>query len=432
MFGRAHRPERVPSRRPLFALALALALVIQSASPAAAAVGDLDDTFAGNGKLLLNLSSGSDYVEDVVVQPGDQKIVGVGQLGLGEQRFAVLRWNPDGNPDGTFGGGDGRVFTTFGTFAEVATAVALQADGKIVAVGYAPGSGGQFAIARYNTDGSPDMSFSGDGKTTTNFTSGDDFAWDVAIQPADQKIVVAGRTAGSDPKFAVVRYNTNGSLDGTFSGDGRATVNLTTGEDNGTALALQANGGIVLVGYASGLGGQIGVARLTASGVADTSFSGDGKLVKNLTTGEDFAWDVAIQPADQRIVLAGRSGQGAGSLVAVRYNPDGSLDSSFSGDGVVAIGVTSFDDWANALALQADGKIVLAGTSDGEFFVAARLTTVGTIDASFAHDGTAVVNISSGPDFGRAVAIQADGGVIVGGQATGGGGKIALIRLLGS
>jgi uncharacterized delta-60 repeat protein len=276
------------------------------------------------------------------------------------------------------------------------------------------------------------MSFSGDGKTTTNFTTGSDFAWDVAIQPADQKIVVAGRTAGSDPKFAVVRYNTDGSLDGTFSGDGRATVNLTRGEDNGTALALQANGRIVLVGYASGLGGQIGVARLTASGLADTSFSGDGKLVKNLTPGEDFAWDVAIQPADQKIVLAGRSGQGAGSLVAARYNPDGSPDGSFSGDGVVAVGVTSFDDWANALALQTDGKIVLAGTSDGEFFVAARLTTAGTIDASFAHDGTAVVNLSSGPDFGRAVAIQADGGVVVGGQATGGGGKIALIRLLGS
>ena len=258
MFGRDLRPERFPPRRPLFAIAIALVLAAQSVSPAAAAVGDLDDTFDGNGKVQLNLTGGSDYVYDIAVQPADQKIVGVGRMDAGEPQFAVVRWNPDGSLDNTFGGGDGVVSTNFGSGEDSATSVALQADGKIVAVGGAPGSGGQFAIGRYNSDGTPDATFSGDGRTTTNITSGADFAWDVAIQPTDQKIVVAGRSGGADPRFAVVRYNTSGSPDGTFSGDGKTTVNLTTGEDNGTALALQANGRIVVAGFASGAGGQVG------------------------------------------------------------------------------------------------------------------------------------------------------------------------------
>lgn len=429
LFDRDHTAGR-RRVRPLLAVGFALFLVAQSVSPAAAAVGDLDDTFDGNGKLHLNLSAGSDHVRDVVIQPGDQKIVGVGRMDPGQPQFAIVRWNPDGSLDASFGGGDGRVATNFGAGEDSATAVALQADGKIVAVGEAPGSGGQFAIARYNVDGSSDATFSGDGRTTTNFTSGYDFAWDVAIQPADQKIVVAGRSAGADPRFAVVRYNTNGLLDGTFSADGKTTVNLTAGEDNATGLALQADGKIVLAGYASGSGGQFGVARLRTNGTLDPGFSGDGRLIKNLTKAEDFAWDVAIQP-DQKIVLAGRSGSGAGSLAALRYNPDGTPDTSFSGDGNVAVNVTSYDDRADALALQADGKLVVAGTADGEFFVAARLTSAGAVDSSFAHDGVAVVNLSSGADFGLAVAIQADGGVVVGGQASGSGGRVALIRLLG-
>jgi uncharacterized delta-60 repeat protein len=300
------KPKKLLRRRPLVATGFALALFVQSVSPAAAAVGDLDDTFDGNGKLTLNLSGGSDVVHDIVVQPGDQKIVGVGAMNPGEQQFAIVRWNTDGTADATFGGGDGIVSTNFGTGAEAATAVALQADGKIVAVGAAPGSGGQFAIARYNTDGTLDATFSGDGRTTTNFTSGDDFAWDVEVQPADQKIVVAGRSAGTDPRFAVVRYNTNGSPDSSFSGDGKTTFNLTVGEDNATAVALQADGKVVLAGYASGSGGQVGLARLLANGSLDLAFSGDGRLIKNLTKGEDFAWGVAVQPGDQKIVLAGR------------------------------------------------------------------------------------------------------------------------------
>jgi uncharacterized delta-60 repeat protein len=243
---------------------------------------------------------------------------------------------------------------------------------------------------------------------------------------------VTGRSGSTDSRFGVVRLNTNGSLDGTFSGDGRSTVNLTAGEDTSTAVAIQANGRIVLAGYASGSGGQIGLARLRPNGNPDSNFSGDGWLVRNLTSGEDFAWDVAIQPSDQRIVLAGRSSAGAGSLVALRYNPDGSADNTFSGNGNVAINVTSYDDVASALALQQDGKIVLAGSADDEFFVAARLTSTGAVDQSFAHDGSTVVNLSSGPDIGLAVAIQADGGVVVGGFASGSGGRIGMIRLLGS
>lgn len=431
MFGRDVNSERFWGRGSM-AMLLAIGLILQSAIPVAAAVGDLDDTFDGNGKLTLNLSGGDDFLYDILIQPGDQKIVGGGRIDPGEPQWLIARWNPDGSLDSTFGGGDGLVFTNFGTGEDSVSAVALQDDGKIVAVGDAPGAGGRFGVARYNADGTPDATFSGDGRTTTDFGAGYDFAWDVAIQPGDHKIVALGLTGGSDPRFAVVRYNANGSLDTTFSGDGKTTVNLTTGEDAGLALALQPDGKMVLAGYASGAGGQIGLARLRANGSRDTSFSGDGRLTKNLSRGEDAAWDVAIQPGDQKIVLAGRSGAGGGSFAALRYNPNGTPDASFSGDGVTMVNITSFIDVARGMALQPDGKIVLAGTADEEFFAVARLTTSGAIDNSFAHDGTAIVNLTAGSDGATACAIQADNGVVAAGWAAGQGGRIGMIRLLGT
>lgn len=422
--------HRIP--RPLLAGTFALALATSSASPAAAAVGDLDDTFDGDGKLVIDLSSGFDYFEDVVIQPGDEKIIGVGRRGSSDPQYVLMRRNPDGSPDTTFGGGDGTVFTNFGIGEDSATAVALDPDGKIIVVGDAPGFGGKFGVARYNPDGTPDTTFSGDGRTTTNFTTGYDFAWDVAIQPGDQKIVAVGRTGGADPSFAVVRYNENGTLDTTFSGDGLATVNLTTGEDNATAVAIRSNGQIVLAGSASGLGGQIGLARLRANGTLDSSFSGDGKLIKNLSRFDDVAWDVAIQPGDEKIVVGGRSGAGNGSLLALRYNVDGMPDTTFSGDGVAAVNVTSYNDFAMGLALQLDGNIVMAGTAANEFFLVTRFTATGVIDTSFADAGQALVNLSSGRDEATAVAIQADGAIVAVGLVSGSGGRIGMIRLLGT
>jgi uncharacterized delta-60 repeat protein len=429
MFARYRLPEQVPARR-LLAIGFVLALAAHSASPVAAAVGDLDDTFDDNGKMTLDFGAGDDFLWDVAIQSGDQKIVAVGQWAAGDAQWLILRLNPDGTPDATFSD-DGFANLGFSTGDDYATALAIQTDGKIVVAGRASGSGGRFGIARFNTDGTLDSTFSSDGKTTTDFTTGDDIAWDVGIA-ADDKIVVGGRSAGSDPRFAVARYNPDGTPDETFSSDGKATANLTTGEDNGIALALYDSGKVVLAGYASGSGGQIGLARFRAGGTLDTGFSGDGKLTKNLTSGLEVAWGVAIQPGDDKIVVGGRTGGANSKFVALRYNVDGSPDNTFSGNGNFSVDITSFQDDAYDLVLQSDGKILLAGTADYEFFAVVRLTDTGTVDSSFAHGGTMIVNFTPGYDIATGIAVESDGDVVVVGSSSGGGGKASIARLLGT
>ena len=195
---------------------------------------------------------------------GDGKIVVVGDAG-GGGAFALARYNPNGSLDPSFSG-DGRQTTDFGDFG-VARGVALQ-GGKIVAVGI--GDAGDFALARYNPNGSLDPSFSGDGKQTTDF-GGSDEASGVALQ-GDGKIVAVGRDGPGD--FALARYNPNGSLDTSFSGDGKQTTDF--GDfDGANGVALQGNGKIVVVGV--GGTGNFALARYNPNGSLDPSFSGDGR-----------------------------------------------------------------------------------------------------------------------------------------------------------
>lgn len=171
-----------------------------------------------------------------------------------------------GDLDTTFST-DGKQSTSFGRTTEFAEAIAIQTDGKIVVVGsvFTNGAIADFALARYNTNGTLDTTFSTDGKQTTDFSSGgDDRARAVAIQ-SDGKIVVAGNVrVGEDPDFAVARYNSDGTLDMTFSGDGRQTTGFFSGSrDEAQAIAIQADGRIVLAGavYKTVSNGDFALAR---------------------------------------------------------------------------------------------------------------------------------------------------------------------------
>ncbi len=221
-----------------------------------------------------------------------------------------------------------------------------------------------FSVEGVPAAGVLDPSFGGDGKVDTNLTSGADWASGAAVQ-ADGKIVVAG---GVDwgRQFVVARYNGDGTLDRSFSGDGRAVVDFTSGWDWANNLAIRADGKIVVVGVAKWgekANAKFALARLNGDGTMDTTFSDDGKAMTDITTKVDMANGVLIQ-ADGRIVVDGPSGvYGTSPKVALaRYNSDGTLDTSFSGDGKVRIDFTpGTEDWANGSALQTDGKIVVAG-----------------------------------------------------------------------
>ena len=405
---------------------------------------DLDANFGTGGKVTTDLG-GSDFGNAVALQK-DGKIVVAGQstVGGGSFNFAVARYNTDGSLDVTFnpaGSFPGTVTTNFGGSLDIGRAVAIQKDGKIVVAGISNAEvGTDFAVARYNTDGSLDITFNPTGSlpgtVTTNF-GGSDFGNAVALQK-DGKIVVAGQSTvgGGSFNFAVARYNTDGSLDATFNPTGSPPGTVTTdfgGTDIGRAVAIQKDGKIVVAGRSNtGETNDFAVARYNTDGSLDVTFNSTGSLPGTVTTdfgGDDRGEAVAIQK-DGKIVAAGRGGPSTDFAVA-RYNTDGSLDSTFNPTGSLPGTVTTDfggNDFGFAIAMQKDGKIVVAGESNGgdDDFAVARYNTDGSLDVTFnptgSLPGTVTTDFSgNNQDQGLAVVIQKDGKIVVAGQSDAGG-----------
>jgi uncharacterized delta-60 repeat protein len=321
---------------------------------AQAAPGDLDLGFGSNGKVLTDFGSSSiDQALAVALQP-DGKIVAAGGSG---SDFALARYNADGSLDSSFGSG-GKVLTDFGSSSiDGARAVALQPDGRIVAAGTSRAGGSfDFALARYNADGSLDPGFGSGGKVLTDIGSSSfDQALAIALQP-DGKIVAAGNGG-----FALARYNADGSLDSSFGSGGKVLTDA--GISNLAAIALQPDGKIVAAGESLAAGPlDFALARYNADGSLDSSFGSGGKVLTNLGS-LDGARAVVVQ-VNGKIVAAGYSfAGGSRDFALVRYNADGSLDPGFGSGGKVLtdIGSSSFDA-ASAAVLQPDGKIVAAGS----------------------------------------------------------------------
>ena len=374
--------------------------------------GSLDTSFSGDGKQTTVVGPGADVGATGVAIQADGKIVAVGASsdGSGDVDFALARYNPDGSLDTSFSG-DGKQTTDF-VDLDYASGVALQGDGKIVAVGStsADTAGGfdGFALARYNPDGSLDTSFSGDGKQTTDFGNSFDAAFGVALQ-ADGKIVAVGRTSdgyAAPSDFALARYNSNGSLDASFSGDGKQTTDFGDRSNEANGVALQADGKIVAVGSTSaGFVRRLRPRPLQPGRLARCELLRRRQADHRLRGRDDAATGVALQ-ADGKIVAVGAAGDGAyvGDFALARYNPDGSLDTSFSGDGKQTTGFAGLDG-ASGVALQADGKIVAVGETSG---AAAATTsrspaTTPTGRSTRASPATACRRPTSSAPTGRAV-----------------------------
>jgi len=331
--------------------------------------GSLDTSFGGDGKVTTNFTSGFDSARSVAVLDDGRLVAG----GVAGERFAVARFDQNGALDSTFRG-DGKVRTDVRPGNDDGWDIVVQPDGKIILAGIAGGENSVFALVRYNTDGALDDTFGGDGKVTTNFASGSDACIGVALQ-SDGKIV-AGGSAGS--RFAVARYNSDGSLDTTFGGDGKVTTNFTSRPDGGNRVVLQGDGKIVLAGFAGGAFGQntsFAVARYDTDGGLDGTFSGDGKVTTNFTSGFDSARAPVIL-GDGSIVAVGVAHAAGGAFALARYTAAGSLDTTFGGDGRVTTNFSSGFDGAVDAALQVDGKIAAAGSASGPSrFALARYLT---------------------------------------------------------
>ncbi|MDB2644240.1 delta-60 repeat domain-containing protein [Luminiphilus sp.] len=418
----------------LFAVVFSL-LITVGAHRVVAADGDLDTTFGTGGKVTTDI--GSDDAASSVALQSDGKIVAAGYSFIASSYdFALVRYDADGTPDTSFGTG-GQVTTEVGSGNDRAFSVAIDSDGKIVVAGYSRGStDDDFALVRYDADGTPDTTFDGDGKVTTEVGSGNDRAFSVAID-SDGKIVVAGysRNDSNDYDFALVRYDANGSLDTSFGTGGKVTTAISSGNDYARSVVIQSDGKIVAAGYSDNTGGfyDFALVRYDADGDLDTTFDGDGKVTTAIGSGYDVAYSVAIQ-SDDKIVAAGSS---SGDFALVRYDSDGTLDTSFNSGVKVTTPIGGNTDRAYSVAIQADGKIVVGGNSygDGDInadFALARYNTNGSLDNNFGIDGKVTTAIGSGDDFAKSVDIQPDGNIVVAGYSRGGDVGFALARYAGT
>ena len=399
--------------RKVEALLIGAVFVGMSGVPAAAAPGDLDASF-GDAGLVDSDFAGVAY--GMTLQ-SDGKIVTAGGWGWGyysDSSFALARFNTDGQPDASFGEG-GALLTTFDHGPAAAYAVAIQADGKIVAAGTTGTSsvhsplhsaqvGDRFALARYETDGTLDASFGSGGVVSTGFGSGDGgaAAFGVAIQ-ADGKIVAAGFARKG---FAIVRYDADGSLDASFGADGRVRTRVAGSRWNiFFEIAVQGDGAMVAAGTTSrDSGSGVMVARYLSDGSADPSFGAHGAVNEKTRSGDELRATVDVQPDGKYVVAAGR--------LIFRFNADGSLDPTFSDDGSVLL---RYQLGALAAALQTDGSIVVSVRSrDFESFDVRRFDSTGALDRTFGGDGS--VHTGAGYDSAAyAVAIQDDGKIVVAG-----------------
>jgi uncharacterized delta-60 repeat protein len=345
--------------------------------------GSLDKRFGKNGKVTTDFFRNVDSISAIAIQPDGMIIVaGFAQLpgnGGNPRVFALARYRSDGSPDTSFGNG-GALTTSFGGNFAAASAVMLQPDGKIVVAGTVdfnpdlPGSGLDFALARYNASGTLDGSFGKGGKVVFDFFGSFDQANAAVLQP-DGKIIVAGSASydsfNRDIGFALTRFNTDGSTDFGFGTGGKQITDFFGAGAQANGVVLQPDGKFVVAGTAS---------------------------------------DSATRPVATDIALA-------------RYNPDGSLDPGFGSGGETAIPFPdSATEQGNALAISPDGKIIVVGAAFKTFatppdFAVVRYNSDGTLDTGFGSGGRITTDIAGGTDVAQAVAIQSDGKIVAAGRA---------------
>ncbi|MCP4346072.1 MAG: hypothetical protein GY795_11180 [Desulfobacterales bacterium] len=404
-------------KRYLSILILSVFTVLLMSVNVTAADGDPDTSFGFKGLVTSTFGTTDDIGYDIVIQP-DSKIVVAGESvdHNSEKDFALVRYTKSGGLDYYFGD-SGKITADFGG-NDAGRAVAVQPDGKIVVAGYSE-TDGDFALVRYTDNGDLDNTFGIGGKVTASLGNYD-MCFDIAVQP-DGKIVATGTSSGSNQDIAVARYNSDGTPDTGFGSDGATVTPIGTGDDSGQALILRLDGKIIVTGYSdNGSDKDFAAVQYNTDGTLDTGFGTGGKVTAPIGSGDDLCYAGAIQP-DGKIVLAGYSHNGSDyDFAAVRYNSDGSPDTGFGTDGKVTARIGTGDDFAYAVTIQSDGKIVIAGKSHNGSdydFATVRFNIDGTPDTEFGTDSRVITAIENYDGGGFGVAVQQDGNIVVAGRA---------------
>jgi uncharacterized delta-60 repeat protein len=415
-----------------FIFAITLALV----STSLWAGGALDTSFNGFGKKAVVFTTATSEASSVIKQ-SDGKLFVAGNAG---SNMAVVRLNADGSLDTTFSG-TGKKTVVFTGLANETRSAIQQSDGKLVVAGDTYDAAIGFstcnmALVRLNTDGSLDTTFNTYGKKTIDFGGNEDIAYSV-IQQNDGKLVVAGRTRNSTASnMALVRLNTDGSLDSTFNGTGKKTVVFTSLNGIAYSVIQQGDGKLVIVGdtfSSTTSSNNITLVRLNTDGSLDTTFNGNGKKTVIFTSGNAYTGGAILQ-SDGKLVVAGDtydSTTSSENMALARLNTDGSLDTTFDGYGKKTIDFGGNEDYAWSMIQQNDGKLVIAGetmnSTSSANMALVRLNTNGSLDTTFDGDGKKTVIFTGLSSIASSVIQQGDGKLVVAGNA---GGNMAVVRLL--
>lgn len=381
-----------------------LGLLLLCGTTASSQDGILDTTFGRSGVASATLISGC-TMNDAIRQP-DGKILMAGYaefkfFGGAERHVAVLRFDSTGKPDPTWGNRGVVTTKVTGTSAAdaAANAIALQPDGKVVVAGfYLNGTLNHFVTVRYFPDGSIDGGFGSSGIVKTTFTSSySEMATGVAVQ-ADGKIVVGGTSGlgGSNVNadFVMVRLTSTGAIDNTFGSSGKVTTNVGTAGDLAQDLALQPDGKIILAGYSSvGSNHDFSMVRYKTNGQRDSTFGVNGIVTTPFGTSNDRAYSCLLQP-DGKILLGGSAFIGSTSDYALaRYTASGTLDNTFGSGGKTTTVIGIDTDEILDMALLANGKIIAGGYTDTALVETAAIVCYnanGTVDNSFGSAGKVV------------------------------------------
>ncbi len=381
--------------------------------PAVLKAGDLDPGFGTKSQVRTDFNGQNDTAKDAIIQ-SDNKIIAIGN---DKSDFELARYNADGSLDSSFGN-NGKVTTDFSSSDFINTGF-QQSDGKIVVGGKIVGNvgSGDFGLARYNSDGTLDTSFGNNGKVTTNFNPLLASIEDIT-QQSDGKILATGGVqlkTGSD--IGLARYNSDGTLDNTFGTNGIVTTS--SGVPDGGRTVIEQNDGKILVA------GQGSLVRYASNGTLDTSFGTNGITKTSGLTNS------ATQQSDGKVITTGRAGNDLG---VARYNNDGSLDTSFGVGGKVTTDFNNGPDEGFSVAIQKDGKIVVAGTTNdptaktsNNNFALARYNSDGSLDNSFGNNGKVTTDVNTGTEEFNRIKLQSDGNILAIGTS---GDDFALARYL--
>lgn len=372
-------------------------------------------------KVVTDLGSNYDYSNDIAIQ-NDGKVI---QSGDAYGIPCMIRFDNNGVLDKTFGV-DGIIFATWSAGSNPAMgSVKIVQDNKILlgtSIYKSPNT--SFILARYDSSGSPDLTFGNTGHIITSFGKFSSHCNTIAIQ-ADGQIIAAGEINNSevvndDYNFALVRYSENGAIDSTFGSNGIVTTVIGSHLSSPKSIAIQPDKKIIVAGEVwDDIFSDFVIVRYNSDGSLDTGFGNGGIVHTRISETYDFARSVVIQP-DGKILVAGSSQSSLSNydFTIVRYNTDGSLDSTFGVNGIVITDIGQ--DLGNEIVLLPDGKIILAGSSAtyaSSGFAVLRFNSDGTLDKSFGDNGL-ILNLFDlfHDSEGTCLALKNDGEIIVGGH----------------